>query len=101
MIKPFYFKIVKNLQKQNELSNIIWIDFPTLRNNFCIKFNISKEQFDVLFKDYFNKNANAFQLASGQYLRTEVKNEGIEINNRWIYYVRLTDDDAYELNISI
>lgn len=70
-----------------------WIEIPVVRNLFCIRNNISKEQFNKLFIEYIDKNPFDFQLSTGSLLRKEVEKEGVQINRKIYFYVKLTRDN--------
>ncbi|MCX9083297.1 MAG: hypothetical protein OIN87_00685 [Candidatus Methanoperedens sp.] len=67
-----------------------WIEVPKVRNLFCLHNNISKKQFNKFFIEYVNKYPSDFQLSTGSLLRKEVENEGLEINNKLYFYIKLT-----------
>jgi len=92
-IKIAYIKISNSNLQKGDLLEVEWINLPTIRRFFCSNFNVSKEVFDANFKKFVEKYPNLLQLASGSLLRKEVEREGIEINNRIIFYVRLTEGD--------
>lgn len=72
-----------------KLSKLDWIEIPRVRYLFCIEKGISKNQFNKLFMTYIKENPNHFQLSTGSLLRKEVENEGIIINEKYYFYVRL------------
>ena len=83
-IKLTIFKAMKDTRKKSE-----WIEIPKVRNLFCIENSISKEQFDKHFIEYITKYPFKIQLSTGSLLRKEVETEGIEINNKLYFYVKL------------
>jgi len=91
-----YLKISNMNMKAGNLLDVEWINIPTIRKFFCSQFYISKEKFDSFFKQYVEKYPGKFQLATGSLLRKEVERERIEINNRLIFYLRLTEGDFDE-----
>lgn len=83
-IKLTIFLIMKERKKRD------WIEIPEVRNSFCNNNSISKEQFNNLFIEYIKKHPLVLQLSTGSLLRKEVEKDGIEINNKLYFYVKLT-----------
>lgn len=83
-IKIWFSKFSIRHEKKSD-----WFEIPTIRNHFCMQYNISKKQFDELFIDYIKTNPSVFQLSTGSSIRTEVEKEGIKINDKILFYVRL------------
>lgn len=67
-----------------------WIEIPKVRNLFCINNSISKNQFNKFFIEYVNKYPFDLQLSTGSLLRKEVETEGIDINNKLYFYIKLS-----------
>lgn len=85
-IRPCFYKFSVRFKQKSD-----WVEIPIIRNHFCIQYNISKKQFDELFKDYIKANPFAFQLSPGSSIRTEVDNESINIDGKNYFYVRLME----------
>jgi hypothetical protein len=96
LIRIVYIKISNSNLQNGNLLEVEWINIPTIRRLFCSNYNISTDVFNEYFKKFVEKNSSVFQLASGSLLRNEVEREGIEINNRIIFYIRLTEGDFNE-----
>jgi hypothetical protein len=84
-IKSTIFNALKDNRQKSE-----WIEIPKVGNLFCIQNNISKKQFKKFFIEYVIKNPFNLQLSTGSLLRKEVEVEGIEMNNKLYFYVKLT-----------
>ncbi|MGB8218363.1 MAG: hypothetical protein WCE94_13775 [Candidatus Methanoperedens sp.] len=84
-IKSTIFNALKDNRQKSE-----WVEIPKVGNLFCIQNNISKKQFKKFFIEYVIKNPLNLQLSTGSLLRKEVEIEGIEMNNKLYFYVKLT-----------
>jgi len=67
-----------------------WIEIPTIRNKFCIRYCISIDLFNTYLKNFLITHPNDFQLSRGTELRNEVKKESLEINDKLFFYIRPT-----------
>ena len=74
--------------ERSKASRTKWVEIAPIQASICEEFNISKEAFDSHFRRLVDSNREMISISPGSGGIKEVRRFGVEINNKFIYYVK-------------